>query len=264
MEKKIRLIVILLSVLIVLFLSSAILLGIIAQREKARRIELTELLDRTTNEKQIVEKRLTEISRIKSELESRLTEAEGKIADLVVKLEEAESTKASLSSELSEREKLIGDLNANFESEKREKMELAGRLTKSEEEYKALKAQVEQLETIKAELEKKLQEAAAKGVQLEKIVVKPKESLPQQEGTTPSIEGKILVVNREFDFVVLNLGQKDGIEFGDIFLVYRDGESLGKVQAEKVYEGMSTATFLPELRKEEIKEGDSVRVLVSP
>jgi chromosome segregation ATPase len=263
MEKKVRLIVILLSSLLVLFFCSAILLGIIAQREKTQRIELSELLDRTTKEKQVVEKRLAEINKIKSELESSLREAEGKIADLIVKLEEAESAKTALSSELSEREKVIGDLNAKFESEKREKAELADRLTKSEEEYKTLKAQVEQLETLKVELERKLQEAATKGVQLEKIVVKPKEALPQEE-TAPSIEGKILVVNREFDFVVINLGQRDGVELGTIFLVYRDGESLGKVQAEKVYEGMSTAIFLPEARKEEIREGDSVRILVSP
>jgi chromosome segregation ATPase len=260
MEKKVRLIVILLSVLVALFFCSAVVLGIIAQREKTQRIELAKALDRTTNEKQVVEKRLAEINKIKSELESSLREAEGKIADLVTKLEEAESAKAFLSSELSEREKVIGDLNAKFESEKREKSELADRLTKSEEEYKSLKTQLEQLQTLKAELEKKLQEAAAKGVQLEKIVVKPKETLSQEE-TVPSTEGKILVVNREFDFVVINLGQKDGIELGNIFLVYRNGESLGKVQIEKVYEGMSTAIFLPEARKEEIREGDSVRII---
>lgn len=263
MEKKARLIVILLSVLVALFFCSAIVLGIIAQRENAQRIELAGILDQTIKEKQAVEKRLSEINKIKSELELGLKEAEGKIADLVMKLEETESAKASLSSEVSEKEKLIGDLNTKFESEKREKTELADRLTKSEEEYKSLKTQLEQLQTVKAELEKKLQEAAAKGVQLEKIVVKSKESLPQ-EGTASSIEGKILVVNREFDFVVLNLGERDGIELGNIFLVYRDGESLGKVQTEKVYEGMSTATFLPEARKEEIKEGDSVRILTSP
>ena len=74
-------------------------------------------------------------------------------------------------------------------------------------------------------------------------------------------EGQIVVVNREYDFIVMNLGRHHGLSVGQEFAVVRGGDVLGKVKVEKVYDELSAAAILPESKKEAIREGDLVRPL---
>ena len=79
---------------------------------------------------------------------------------------------------------------------------------------------------------------------------------------TPSeLEGQVLVVNDEFAFVVINIGEKDGIEETSVLEVYRGQSLLGKVQVERIYDTMSSAVILPESLTGEIKEGDAVKLI---
>jgi hypothetical protein len=71
------------------------------------------------------------------------------------------------------------------------------------------------------------------------------------------LEGRVKVVNNEFNFVVINLGSKDKINVGDEFLVSHAGKPIGDLKIEKVHEAMSAAGFAPEL-KNLIKEEDLV------
>ena len=72
------------------------------------------------------------------------------------------------------------------------------------------------------------------------------------------LEGKISVVNNEYNFVVINLGSKDGVKLNDEFSVLRSGKVIGNLKIEKVHELMSAAGFAPEL-KDNIKENDVVQ-----
>ncbi len=69
---------------------------------------------------------------------------------------------------------------------------------------------------------------------------------------------KVVTVNRNFSFVVLNLGAQDEVKAGDTFNVRRGETSIGQVQIEKVYDRFSAATILKESDKQSIQEGDSV------
>ena len=71
------------------------------------------------------------------------------------------------------------------------------------------------------------------------------------------LEGKVTVINKEYNFAVINLGQKDGINTGDQFTVSRDGKVIGEIKVEKVHDSMSAAGFAAEL-KDLIKENDLV------
>jgi len=71
------------------------------------------------------------------------------------------------------------------------------------------------------------------------------------------IEGKVLVVNKEFNFAVINLGSKDKIKVGDEFAVTHAGNYIGDIKVEKVHEGMAAAGFAVAL-KDLIKENDLV------
>lgn len=70
--------------------------------------------------------------------------------------------------------------------------------------------------------------------------------------------GKILEVNSEYNFVIINLGKENGIKKGMVFMVYREKKLLGKVEVEEVFGDMSSCIILPWFKKEEIKIDDGV------
>ena len=72
------------------------------------------------------------------------------------------------------------------------------------------------------------------------------------------LNGRILAVNRKFNFVIINLGKEDGIEKGMIFMVYQDKKLLGKVEVEDVFPKMSSCIILPEWKQGSIKVNDGI------
>ena len=73
--------------------------------------------------------------------------------------------------------------------------------------------------------------------------------------------GQVVVVNREYDFIVMNLGKNHGLSVGQEFKVVRGNEVLGRVKVEKVYDELAAAAILPESQKDNIREGDGVKAL---
>ncbi len=74
-------------------------------------------------------------------------------------------------------------------------------------------------------------------------------------------DGQVVVINREYDFIVMNLGKNDGLSIGQEFKIVRDNEVIGRVRVEKVYDELSAAALLPNSQKNSIREGDLVTSL---
>ena len=72
------------------------------------------------------------------------------------------------------------------------------------------------------------------------------------------MEGKVLVVNKEYNFAVISLGSKDGVAVGNTFLVYHDNKSIGEIKVEKLHDSMAAAGFVSQDVKDKIGEGDRV------
>ena len=68
----------------------------------------------------------------------------------------------------------------------------------------------------------------------------------------------MLVVNKDYNFAVINVGSKDGVRVGATFSVYHDAEYLGDVKIEKVHDSMAAAGFVTAALKNKIGEGDKV------
>ena len=75
------------------------------------------------------------------------------------------------------------------------------------------------------------------------------------------LEGQVIVVNREYDFIVMNIGKNHGLAVGQEFQIVRGSQVLGKVKVEKIYNELSAAAILPESNKALIREGDAVKAL---
>jgi len=66
------------------------------------------------------------------------------------------------------------------------------------------------------------------------------------------------VVNKEYNFVVMNLGSRDGVTAGSEFSLYHNNQHVGDVKIEKVHDAMSAAGFLAPETKDKVSEGDRV------
>lgn len=66
------------------------------------------------------------------------------------------------------------------------------------------------------------------------------------------------MVNKDYNFAVINLGSKDGISIGEAFSVYHDNKYVGDLKAEKVHDSMTAAGFVSVDIKAKLSEGDKV------
>jgi multidrug efflux pump subunit AcrA (membrane-fusion protein) len=88
--------------------------------------------------------------------------------------------------------------------------------------------------------------------------------LEKYEGTNKPIElradlrGKILVVDPKWDFVVLNIGDDQGVKEEGELLVSRDGKLVAKVKVRSVQKDRSIANVVPGWKLGEVIEGDEV------
>lgn len=203
------------------------------------------------------EQRLSDTQKAKRSIEIKLDHARSELIQLqdkaMVLAEQVEQEKRSYQlvlADLEEKDAQIKELGNSLTNEKKQRTGLADTLAQMRENYDSLE---EKLKEARLKLEELNGQTSAfkdkRGVELKRIVVKPKKKL----------SGNVLVVNREFKFVVIDLGRKDGVGVGDEFRIYRGSEEIGKVQIEKVYDAMSTAAILSGSQEQEIDEDTIVK-----
>ena len=67
----------------------------------------------------------------------------------------------------------------------------------------------------------------------------------------PRIDATVAEVNDQYSFVILDKGRKDNVERGFTFDVHRDGQYLGRVKVDEIFDNYSTARI--ELRAPDAK-----------
>jgi hypothetical protein len=72
------------------------------------------------------------------------------------------------------------------------------------------------------------------------------------------LSGKVLVADPKWDFVVLNIGAKQGAVEDGVMLVNRNGRLVAKVQIRSVQPDRSIANVLPNWKLADVMEGDEV------
>ena len=88
----------------------------------------------------------------------------------------------------------------------------------------------------------------AEKVDLDRIVVTPDSAKA----------GKVLNVDPETEFLIFDLGAKNGIKQGDIMSVNRGSAYLGDVRVTRVQEEMSAADFVPPFSSKKVRKNDQV------
>lgn len=249
-------------ILVVLILVSLFLAGgvfYLLQKEKANNLALTGQLSDLKEQQKVSEARLLESGRLIAGLEAKLRDAGIQIETLTRDLEQAKSDREAAGSQ-------VESLKAELAAQKRTRSELDERLVKAQSDLKKVQAELQELGSRKSELEARLKDmegqlaqTRSKDVELGRIIVAPEGAVMPAEGKTQEgLEGKVIVINKDYNFAVVNLGSKDGVTEGDLFEVYRGSNYIGDVKIDKVHEAMSAAGFLTAGVKDKIVEGDKV------
>lgn len=206
------------------------------------------------------------LQQAKAQVEEDLTQARTELTTSQEALAKAVEAQETLTRSVEGREREISRLKTDLEQASNAQKDLSAQLAQLQMQRDEVKQRLLNLEQAKGELESKLTELSAGGptVELDKVRV-----TSEGEGTGPAAaaapggpaNGQIIVVNRDYDFVVMNLGKNQGLSIGQEFQIVRGETVLGKVKVEKIYDELSAAAILPDSDKSSIREGDVVRAL---
>ncbi|MFH1414275.1 MAG: hypothetical protein ABIG56_05465 [Candidatus Omnitrophota bacterium] len=270
MNRRAGVAIVLLTILVIVALALAGGLFYLFQEEHKNSLALQDELTGTTTKYEKVRSELEEAKKKVSVLNYQMKETQKEIGALIARMETEKSVRL-------EAQARIEELGYEFDQQKSERVNLETKLFQAQEDIKNKEGQIEELSAQKVELEAKLEDlkqSSARRVELGTIIVSPEESLSAKSteavivkdvrpdevalASSSGLEGKVLVVNKDYNFIVINLGVQDGVVIGNEFLVYRKTKYLGNVKIEKVHDSMAAAGFLTDDLKNRINEGDRV------
>ncbi|MFH1094138.1 MAG: hypothetical protein V1739_08350 [Candidatus Omnitrophota bacterium] len=284
-KKGSPIITVVLAVFMIAFMSAAAVLYFVKEDEVKKKLVVEKKLEQVEADYKDLDKELKDTMLVKGQLQMDLERGQENYRKLEVDYKNGLAENETLSTKLESKMKVIATLKSELEKETNTSTNVSTKLERVSRDYDDIKAQLSQIRMAKEALENRIIQMSRKNrrdsVELEKIIVdsdRPAQAAPEggtvtgvvTEAQKPAfiplgpparLEGQILVVNKEFAFVVINIGEKDGIKNAEVLDVYRGQELLGKVQVERIYDTMSSAIILPKVTKKEIKEGDSVKLM---
>jgi myosin heavy subunit len=218
-------------------------------------------LEKEKNQSAALSQKISEIESGKSELAAKLQEQKVELSKAYAKLEQNEKRikelRFSLDEEKNKAQEAVSELaslRGDLAEAKTSKADLERKVSKNEEEIGSFKEQIAKLKKLRTTLEAKLKELNGKSdIELGKIIIAPEGG--KKEPLAKDLEGKILVVNKEYGFAVINLGAQDGVSAGDMLSIYKNDKYIGDIVIERVDKIMSSANFLSSSIKDKVQEG---------
>lgn len=119
-----------------------------------------------------------------------------------------------------------------------------------------LKVNQERLQILAAE--KKIIEDSMARLQLDLNRLQELDRLRAERVAPMELNGKVLAINKSWNFVVLDVGKDSRLVVGVDLTVYRGDNLIGKVRTVSVDASTAIADILPDWTKSEIQVGDSV------
>jgi len=217
------------------------------EREKLKRVKAEEELKITIDEKKVLEVNLDKEIKEKETVKQELVQEKKWSGSLQEQIKEKEKQVQEALNKIEENEKIVNGTLAKFEEEKKRSAKLEQDLQRAEFKLASL---ARENKSLRERIGSKIS-SSAPPIELEKIVV--------TVGPHNIKEGKVISVNKKYDFIVINLGMDD-VGKGDKVSVIREGKLIAEAQIERVEEKVCAATVLPEYKQVEIKESDVVRI----
>lgn len=221
---------------LILIVSFAFALSQFSQKmkERQKRQEIERLLAQESLYRKDAESQIEILKTKLSTLESELNKIQAQMQSLLAQLDQERRAKDQIDVYISGKDKQIVVL-------KEEKEDILKELKRLKEEFSSQQQEVERLRQENDRLVKSTLDFKEKmSVELGKIVVRPRSQIQSHLK-----KAEVVRVNKEYNFVVLNnLGNKDGIQIGENFSVFREDKIVGEVAIEKIGENFAVARLL--------------------
>lgn len=233
-------------------------------------IEIVEL----TQAKTELEIELDSLTHAKEELDREIKHQEGLVNNLSLELARTKNDKKFISdrsekltaenSELRSQMKMLSSTKSALEKSilriTKDKQQIEGQLGQSET---IIQSKIDEIWDIKDSLDKTLKNTSSasstEGVELPPIVVSS-----NGQGTSfnngmahPGLNGKVLSLNADNNFVIVNVGQDAGVQVGDKLSVYRDSKYLASLEVIQVRKDIAAADIKDQWTK--VQVGDLVQ-----
>jgi archaellum component FlaC len=188
----------------------------------------------------------TELARVqkeKADLQAKLDAGQQEITSLQKRVEEAgNKANASIASSSPGNSAQTADLQSQVDD---------------------LRRQLESAEKEKVFLSEKLQDAQERPAQPKEGKKRRETVSTQGENVSPhrtGVRGTVLAYNQVYNFVVLNLGARQGVESNSEMLVLREGTLIGKIRISSVEPATAIGDIIPSslARGVQVQPGDTV------
>lgn len=202
---------------------------------------------------------------------TRANKAEKSLAETTKKLEETTAKLEETSNQLMAANKKIEEQTGQIAKLQGDLEQTSARLNAASQKLAAwdfLGVTPDQVKVI-MDANKKMQATIAASEEEKKILARDlrttKAKLQQYETggeavveLPPGTKGKIMVVDPKWNFVVLDIGQQQGLLPNGVLMVSRDAKLVGKIKIVSVEPHRSIANIMPGWKLGEIMEGDQV------
>jgi chromosome segregation ATPase len=194
------------------------------------------------------EAELAQIQKEKADLQSKLDAGQQEIGSLQKRLQETQNTATSSAAspapvaQIADLQSQIDDLRRQLDSAEKEKALLAEKMQNNQEHSSPAKESKKRRESANTQ-----REAASP----------ERESVPTHR---TGVRGTVLAYNQAYNFVVLNLGARNGVETNSEMLVLRDGTLLGKIRISSVEPATAIGDIITNslARGVQVQPGDTV------
>ena len=222
----------------------------------------------------------TESARQKSEQarvsrEKQLKEREAAVAATSAKFSDTQSKVSAVETELAKVQTERNDLQAKLHANETEIAELKKRIENTpavpvtsaspsstspaelQAQLEDAKKQLDAAEREKVLLSDKMKVTQDRSTQLE---TEKKHYRPAPSSSSPGIRGTVLAVNQAYNFVVLSLGARQGVEANSEMLVLRGGSFIGKIRISSVEPATAIGDIITSTlaRGVQVQPGDTV------
>lgn len=259
------------------------------QKEYEQRKNIESVLQRSQANEVRLDAELKELKKSTFLLEEKNKEADEKINSLLDELELAEGLREELKNENTtlrekldkekqSRDELKSMLTVDIEKAQKTTEELKARIekvtaentklkTENESlraEYNKLENQIEQLRQEHKESKTSAASETSTASKSTEVDVEFENLITKKKNETPYVipdeipDGRILTVDNETEFVIIDIGKKHGVSVGKVLSIYRGQDYLGDIQVTRVHEEMSAADLIPPFSSKTARKNDKV------
>ena len=197
--------------------------------------------------------------------EASLTKTTAELKQTQTKLTASDSELASSKTKLANAEKANNTLKDEVDKTKAERTEAQQKLNQYEIiglKPLEIRATVDELKKATAEIAAIEEEKSILNRSLKRVQARLDELVGTNEVQAVQLrlglKGKVMVVDPKWDFVVLDIGEKQDVLPNAIMMVSRNGKLIGKVKIVRVMSDRCVANVEPGSKVTEIMEGDQV------